>query len=750
MGVDPRLALAAQGQAGPMGGGIPPMGPNQPPVPPQTPSPGPIQGVSPQMNATMGQISPNFGQMQGASSALALQANPQLAQMQQMQQQPDPVNDPIVVNLLSQPRQAPIDPEWAMPANKRKGFQPLPERGYILDVAMQDLNRNQALIDRMQRDLALYRQKGPYNTPPIFDPAKEVAFKAATLSNIVNKLTNMSSAGDWRWVIPFQDEKSKEGSQIVENWLSYVRQCEEEYYALGGGDADLQWDEFWYLYQYGRLVTRILPDPADPNHPFNESLLDPSTCFPTFADSKEGMIRMTRIYTSKVVDVIRAYSQYDSSLQDKIIAQMGYDGEDVGRYYLQEGKVVEYWDTFNRAVYFRDIELMREPHELGYVPFIYVIARGEPRSVITPQGAGYYQLDEYNNAIYHASSREDLAEKGVSVFHHIVNTHRMQEVVYTLLISEVLKAQNPAVINYSAPQMAGQAPPPLAYYPGAANQRVLNAQKVEIVPTSPRPTDTSPVLNKISGDITEGTINPAMYGSMDGSNIAGFAVESLISAARDTVLPYTSAWSRFQALKGRMYCKQYLSHVAPSGTTINVAMEGKYGSSPSKLLTPQIVQATGIHITVEMIGVSDQALPSMVQTSSLAVEKGLWSRRKAMEHLGEKDPGKMLQDIITERAIEHPEIMENIIIPQMFMKNGQNDLAYMWGFLVVLPKLIQTMGSLMGGMGMAPGGGGPPGPGGQTSQPNGPQPNGQSNPMAGRDRGPSTGPQPGQGRGPAR
>lgn len=683
------------------------------------------------------------------NNQLALQTNPMLQQMQQFQQQTPPQpqnpNDPIIVNLMNRPRQAPIDPEWGLPPTKRRGYAPLPDRGYILDVARQDLNRHRALIDRMQRDLALYRQKGPYNTPPIFDPTKEVAFKAATLSNIVNKLTNMASAGDWRWVIPFQDEKSKEGSQIVENWLQYVRRCEEEYYALGGGDASLQWDEFWYLFQYGRLVARILPDPKDQHHPFNEALLDPTTCFPTFADSKEGMIRMTRIYTAKVVDVIRVYSQYDDKLQDKIISQMGYDGDDVGRYYLQEGQVVEYWDPWNRAVYFRDIELMRDSHELGYVPFVYVVARGEPRGVVTPQGAGYYQLDEYNNAIYHASNREDLAEKGVSVYHHIVNTHKMQEVVYTLLISEVLKAQNPAVINYSAPQMAGQAPPPLAYYPGAANQRVLNAQKVEIVPTSPRPTDTSPVLNKISGDITEGTINPAMYGSMDGSNIAGFAVESLISAARDTVLPYTQAWTRFQALKGRMYCKQYLSHVAPSGTSISVAMEGKYGSSPSKLLTPQIVQEAG-KITVELIGVSDQALPSMVQTAAMAVEKGLWSRRKAMEHLGEKDPAKMLQDIITERAIEHPEIMENIVIPQMFMKQGQSDLAYMWGFLVVLPKLIQTMSGLMGGMGMAP----PGGPQGQPSPPNGPQPNGQSNPQAMRARGPSTGPQPGQGRGPQR
>lgn len=713
----------------------------------------PPAGISPQLSGIMGGAGPTIPQnpaLPAANASALATIPPSPAPIPAPIGPPAPPtggpNDPILVNLLGGPRQPLSDPELAKPETKRRGYAKLPEAGYIMDVARQDLNRYMVLLQRFQHDLVLYRQKHPDNVPPIFDPLKEMAFKTATISNIVNKLTNMSSAGDWRWVIPFQDEKSKEGSQIVENWLSYVRQCEEEYYSLGGGDADLQWDEFWYLYQYGRVVARILPDPGDQHHPFNESLLDPSTCFPTFGDSKEGMVRMTRIYQSKVIDILKVHSQYDDKLEQRIVAKIGYDGDDIGRYYLQEGRVIEYWDPWNRALYFRDIEIVREPHRLGYVPFVYVVARGEPRGVVTPEGAGFYHLDENNNAITLASTREDLAEKGVSVYHHIRNTHRMSEVVYTLLISEVLKAQNPAVINYSAPQMVGQAPPPLAYYPGAANQRVLNAQKVEIVPTSPRPTDTSPVLNRVQSDITEGTINPAMYGSMDGSNIAGFAVESLISAARDTVLPYTSAWTRFQALKGRMYCKQYLSHVAPAGTPVSVAMEGQYGSSPSKQLTPQIVIETGIHVMVEMVGVSDQALPSMVQTSSLAVEKGLWSRRKAMEHLGEKDPAKMLQDIITERAIEHPEIMENIIIPQMFMRQGQNDLAYMWGILVVLPKLISTMGGLMGGMGMPPTGQ-PPQPG---SPPAGPQPNGQSNPMAGRDRGPSTGPNPGQGRGPQR
>jgi hypothetical protein len=723
LGMDPAAAVMpppGMPAPPPMMGPAPPTGMPTPGMPPLPPPPGPVMPPPPGV-PMQGEVVPN--------------------------------DDPVLAALMQRPPVGPLDPELALPDTKRKGYRPLPDEGFMEEAINSDKQRHVKLLDRFAQDLELYRQEHMPAVPPMFDPVREVAFKSATPSNIVNKLTSMSSAADWRHVVPFKDEKSKTGSQIVENWYTYLRQCEEEAYALGGGDASLQWDEFFFLYQYGRLVCRILPDVDDENHPYNESLLDPATCFPSFGDSKQGMIRMSRQYESTVLDVIQTYSAYDPDIERKLISQLGYERHEEARYYNQTGTVDEYWDTWNRGVRFRGVWLMRESHRLGYVPFVYVIAKGEPRSVNHPTGSGVV-LDENNNAISIGSGREDLSHKGVSVFHHIKNTNRIMEVVYTLLLSEVLKSQNPPYITYVAPQMAGSAPPPVRTTPGANNQRILNAQKVEIVPTSPRPTDTSPILNQVQAQITEGTINPAMYGSMDGSNIAGFAVESLISAARDTILPYHQAFERFQALKARMKAKQYISHIS-SVQIMSVPMEGKYGSSPSEDVTPEVVRGTGYKVDVEMIGISDSALPAMVNTSAQAVKEGFWSRRKAMEKLGEKDPAKMFQDIIVERAIEHPDIMENIIIPQMMIQQGQQDLAYMWGVLVVMPKLIQTMGSMMGG-GAPPGMAGPggmtpslPGMPGLPPGPSGPQANGQSNPMAGRAQGPPTGPMPGQGRGPA-
>lgn len=147
-----------------------------------------------------------------------------------------------------------------------------------------------------------------------------------------------------------------------------------------------------------------------------------------------------------------------------------------------------------------------------------------------------------------------------------------------------------------------------------------------------------------------------------------------------------------------------------------------------------------IDVEVKLWAMSQQMLPGQIQSAANAVQAGIWSLRRAMEHTGSTDPDRDFQDIISERAIQHPEIMENFLIPQSFKARGQDNLAEIWMQTVVMPKMMQAM---MGGM-AGPGGpgGGPPGAG--------PQPNGQSNPMmGGRDVSTGGGPDVGEGRGPA-
>ena len=663
---------------------------------------------------------------------------------------PMPGNDPILEQLMTSQPVPPPNPDMVLPDTKRKGYRPLPEDGFMLEAVNSDAGKYERVLARMARDLMLYRQDGREGLPPNFDPKREVAYKSSTMSNVVNKFANMLAGSDYRYEVPFKDEQSREASRVVENFLGYCRKYEKRLYAQNTGGGNLQWDEFFYMLLHGRVVCRILPDPYDDDYPFQVDLLDPATCFPVFRGGKNGLARVTRLYHTTVSEVVNDYGGSVRHIEDKIADAIGLtESKDAG-FYNHEVEVKEYWDTWNRAVFVAGVPILVAKHKLGFVPFVIVMAKGEPAHMTTPKGQYNVQLDEYDNAIMYVGDRLDLAQKGVSVFHHLVNTNRIIEVVHTLLLTEAIKASNPSTITYTAPQMAGNPAPPLNTKPGGNNQRVLNMQKVEAIPTSPRPTDVAPVVNKAQQEFAEGSLPPGGYGAESGSNISGFAVESLIAAAKDAILPYITGFETYQAMKGRMKLVIYRDWIAPV-SPVAVPMEGKYGTKPTRELTPDMIALVGVEVECEMHDIARQQLPQQIQAAQQAVDAGFWTRRKAMEHLGDKDPDKTLADIIAERAMEHPEMMENFIIPMGFIKRGQDDLARMWTMFVVMPKMQQMMGMMMGGGGGMPGmpgGGGPPGMPGMPGG-GGPQPNGQSQPMMGEPPPAPGGPAPGQGRGPA-
>jgi hypothetical protein len=637
-------------------------------------------------------------------------------------------------------------------------------------LAEQDYRHYQRLIWRIGRDVALYRGLNSA-IPPGFDPKRELAYRSATLPNIVNKLTNMCAPLDFRYVVPFKDEPTKKASQIVENWHAYNRKCEEFEYSTDGGHSNLAQDEWLYNLLMGRICCRILPRPERAHHPFSVTLLDPTTVYPVWGGDGEGLVRVTHKRPMIAIDVISTYLPYAPNLtermKDSVAKEFGFESNEYHRFFYVSRDLIEVWNPWSKCVFWGDTLISHEDHELGYVPFIYTMARGEPRGMRTPDGLYYrnsspYTLEEdYPDEWLATDAIYDEAEKGVSVFHHIIKTNKMTEVVFSLLMTQILQASRPSTINYVGQTGWGELPKPLDLKPGGTNYRRLNVDQVEIVPTSPRPTDASPVLTRLQTEIAEGSINPAMFGAVEGSNIAGYAIESMVAAAKDTVLPYLKNFELFQAMKAEMMTRMYRDVILPSGV-VSVPMEGRYGSKPSEDLTIEVIDQVSTKVTVEMIGVSDQQLPMLVNAAGAAVERGFWSQRKAMEKLGEKDPDRMLREIIIERGLQHPEMMENFLIPVMMIQNNQQDMAELWTLLVVMPKIQQIMAQMLGPMagGMMGGpGGGPPGlpaggppPGGPPMLPpgpGGPEINGQSNPNALRARGAPTGPEPGQGRGPA-
>jgi hypothetical protein len=704
-----------------------------------------LQGEEPQippapeygMSLTQGGMPPAMG---AEGSMAAAPPDPNAAMAQPPMADPNVAEgpegtefDPVLAKMIAEPPKVEVIPRRA---ERRKPDVDL-VRAMANSLEQLYADRNERIV----RDIALYRQDISF-VPGDFDRRHDTEVVSAKIPNLVNKLANMLSAPEPRIIVPFSDEQSKIASQAQENFGYWCRKLTKKYYSRSGG-GNLQWDEFFYLLLHGTLVARVLPDPNDQDYPFYFSLINPSQCYPFFKGDKHGLDTMIRKYQSKASDIIGTYGNNDPAEERRLQKEMGYEPDvTLGDLHEEEGETVEYWDTEWRAVLWRDMVILPPTrHKLDGVPFVVVSAKGEPKSLATPLSARSSYLDEYGNTGYGPGRGEDMAQKAVSVFHHLVHTNKLLEITHTLHLMEVEKALNPPTITYVAPQYQGEDPGPLNLRKRGNNRRILNFHRVEAVPTSPRPTDVAPLLNTAMSDFAEGSLPAVAHGNESGSNVSGFAVESLIAVAKDATLPYTQAWEIYLAQVLELKLKHYKKFVLPV-RTISVPMRRTYGATPLMELTREVMDAAGIDVEVKLWAMSQQMLPGQINAAAMAVQAGFWSIRKAMEHTGSLDPDKDFQDIISERAIQHPEIMENFLIPQSFMARGQDNLAELWTMFVLMPKMQAMMGA-----GMMPGGGGPPQlPGGAAP----PESNGQSNPTMGNNaRSTGGGPPEGQGRGPS-
>jgi hypothetical protein len=606
--------------------------------------------------------------------------------------------DPVLSQLLAQAQAQPVLPK----PTKRRIKRRKPTPGDIQAVANRDEQRHMLRTERQSRDVALYRQHiGSW--PKSFNVTTDQEVRSAQLSTLVNKLANMFSKLDQTIILPYDKMDEEKAAQRVENALYQLRKLGKRQYARKTPGESLQRAEFFYMLLHGACVKRILPDTDNPQFPWQDSLIDPATFFPTYGD--DGLIRAIVKYKTTIGDIVTRYARQDPAMEKRLLSKLGYERPDMAQHFWNlDGDCIEYWDDQWYYVSFRgeDIIPVME-HGLSRIPFVTAMPVGEPTGMATP--GGHYTVYSGQYAAYlpqQMGPEADLAEKGVSVFHYLVNTHRLKEMLETILFTQVEAASDPATIEYTAPHLMNQEYPALRTKRGASNKRQLGMHQVDAVPTSPRPTDFSPLFSTVQQEFMEGSLSPAMFGAEQGSNVTGTGMDTLIQQAKDMAAPYIGAWEALMAAEYEMRLEQYVDQIGDTITISAPAMD-IYGKSTGELydITPKDIQVVGTFVEVEAGGMTDQNEASKVATMNQAVQAGFYSQRYAMSKLQVKDPDQMFAEITSEKGMQHPMVMENLIIPQGFISQGQDDLAQIWMELVVAPKLMQMQ---MAGPGGAPGG----------------------------------------------
>ena len=687
----------------------------------------------------MGGLGPGGPMVGGMSSPSVMGPTDQLQSPIGIGPTPEPPpatggGDPVLQQLLGERMQS---PDTHQQERERRGKVPKPKVEDIEAAAQRNKEKYAQLRDRFTRDVVLFRQHTSF-LPKSFKPSREMAVQSAEFSTIVNKVSNMFQGVSQIFSIDYDSMQEEKSAQVIEDALYDFRKRSKRAYARATGGS-LQRDEFFYLLLYGRYVKRVLPDLSDRRNPWKDDLIDPATCYPVFGGGKRGLTAMYHVYDASVGDVLADYGNGIPDLEKKLAKKLGYDNLTGASEYLDErGEVIEYWDTWWRYVSFRGEEVMPlTEHKLGDVPFIYQMATGEPVGMANP--GGHYQSWDarVNSSVGYASdTKRDLAEKGVSVYHYLINTHKVKEMLMTIMFNEVEKATDPATVTYRAPHLAGTEPAPLDTKRGGSNFRMLNFEQVEGIPTSPRPTDFAPLYQTLQQEMMEGSLSPAAFGSEQGSNVTGSGMDAMINNMKDFVMPYISGWENGQAMEAEMKLNQYYG-VISNTHILSVASHDADGKGDGEIndLTKADIDRVGMAVDVKMTGMTMQNEAQQIAAMNQAIQAGIYSQRHAMTKLNVENPTRMFNEIIVEKAMQHPEIMENFIIPEGFASIGAEELMQMWMQLVVMPKMAMMQQS----GGMPPGAGGPEGAGSQAAP----------NPLQGQmTQGPG-GPPPGEGRGPS-
>lgn len=609
--------------------------------------------------------------------------------------------DPVLDQMMGMQPVVSLYPTKKPEANKL----PKPDLGVVKANVDGDYQLYAETLWRMANDVSMYRQHTS-GKPLGFLPSRERAVHMANLSNLVNKLSNMFSGTKVLAKAPYNTTAEEKSAQRVEDAYYYLRKKMKQEYAKQSG-GNLQRDEYFYLNLHGRLCYRILPDLSDPEFPYNIALMDPATCFPTFSNGKGGLIRMVRKYKATVGSIVTAYADIDPKLQQKLAAKLGYDTyDDYTRYMNQEGDVVEYYDRWWRYVEFMGLPVLElTAHEYGFVPFTYVMAVGEPQGMLTPAGGYYADWKDPENYVfgpYIRNMQSDYVEKGVSVFHYLRNTHRLREALNTILYNEIEKMGNPPTITYAAPHLVGKDNPPLDVKRGGNNQRTLGMQEVQSIPTSPRPTDFSPLQTNLDMAWAEGALPPGAFGGTPGANVSGIAIDTLLTAAKDLTLPYVEAWQNAQSQLFELAMLHYRDRISPVFAMTYPSM--KSGGNELAQLTVQDLAACGMYLDMKVTGLEDANEGARIAAVNQAIQAGIYSQRYGMERMEIENPDKMFQDILVEKAMQQQEVMQNVMIPSALASSGNMDLLDIWLSVVVAPS-IPAMAQAGGGAG----GGGAPG-----------------------------------------
>jgi hypothetical protein len=550
---------------------------------------------------------------------------------------------------------------------------PKPDQDGIWGKAMTQKARYRLVHDRMHDDLLWLRgaQVGLFeeDIAAMRDGLFVDKWRSMNLINEWNLACSFMAGLPWSLDVPRAKPEDRSRSQQLKDAVNYLRITEIRKHAESG-QGHLPMDEARMLTAYGMIVNRTVIDLDDPEFPFDSALIDPATVYPEW-NGKRGLARIWRVYKTTYSRLLGDFGEPPKKELKKIKESIDGPLDD-----NTEIEVVEYWDTWYRAVIAQNAVIIPvTEHKYGYVPYtIQYGPLGEPMSVLAPASgarrtrSGEYVMDE-------GSLEDDLPHKSLSYIGHLKVSHMQYEALMSRMLTGFKKALNPPLLRERDEMAAEQPMPEMDTGPGAVNETMLGHERVTPIPASPNPLDMQMLMQAIQQDQMRGMAPPSLYGLNDRSNVSGTAINALSDAGMDKIGPWVACLEQYHTRRFAQWMMSWrnFGHLArfmeeePEPFMIPVSKPDS-GRDQAFELTPELIDQSTASVEVILTKVRKSEWVPLLNAGRMAYEMGVMSKRQIAQEIGQLDYDQVVNEVIEDKmldaALQHPKFAELFGVPQ--------------------------------------------------------------------------------------
>lgn len=600
--------------------------------------------------------------------------------------------------------------------------------------ASTDMGQWQSRNSRIRYELEIYEHKyvGQFE---VDKDANKPQFKSTGLRDDADLA--ISLMGEMERVVQMipRHQGIKEQTRKCENALRYLNR-EWNYRHAKGGHGTLNYDKGKSLILTGTVVARLLPDLDDPACPVRFDLMNPCECYPSFAGPR-GMLRMVRVYTSTIAELIGDYGAANPDLHATLMSRprtadktknggakpyasanrkASDERGSMARELWEKEEVIEYYDTWYRSVHLRDgaVIVPITAHELGYVPFVWQFSDlGRPRVIMD---TATMVVETTDGERVSTNDDDPWRNVGASFIHARIPAHLHLEEQLSKLQSMFSRVDIPTWHLYRDPvAMGAEDDEPISNTPGDTVEFQMNHEEARDWIPKLDSGAYGPLFNAVAQDKATGQMPIAMYGAPASSQSTGAAQDGMAHQGMEKIAPLIAPMQLFEAQVMEMallQIREFGDDILPPTDDAWAGMEVPYDKGAQMghcfTLTADDVAEAGTRVEVFLENPSIRNLPMILNAGALALSSGQASLREVIGWRGVHDEQAVIDEINEEKAMMAPAVQQAIQLESLWERYVDPVTNRLSEKGMVIMSLVAGSGGPNGptaGAGMGQGGG---------------------------------------------